>query len=88
MATLMIALTLASALIAGGMPLNGPALAGGILVMSMMGLVLPSSSMYGAFIHTAQLVTPGAVIKNAILSVLYIIFCFCVIYVPLCQIVY
>lgn len=88
MATLMIALTLASALIAGGMPLDGPALAGGILVMSMMGLVLPSSSMYGAFIHTAQLVTPGAVIKNAILSVLYIIFCFCVIYVPLCQIVY
>lgn len=84
----MIALTVCGAMIAGGMSLNAAPIGIMILLMSTIGIVLPSSSMFGAFLHTAEMVTPTAIYKNAIIALVYVVVCLCVIYVPLCMLVY
>jgi len=84
----MVSLTICGALVAAGMKLNGPAVGAMILLISNLAILLPSSSLFGAFLHTADLVTPEAIYRNVCISLLYFIVCFVVIYVPLCIIVY
>ena len=84
----MVALTICGALVAAGMNLNGPAVGALVLLISNMAILLPSSSFFGAFLHTAELVTTEAIYKNVCVSMLYFLVCLVVIYVPLCMIVY
>jgi len=84
----MVALTICGALVAAGMQLNGPAVGVLILLISNLAILFPSSSLFGAFLHTAELVTPESIYKNVCISMIYFIVCLMVIYVPLCMIVY
>lgn len=84
----MIALAVCGAMVTGGMNLDGQVLGIAILLMSTIGLVLPSSSMFGAFLHTAEMVTPVSIYKNSCMALVYVVFCLCVFYIPLCILVY
>lgn len=88
MAVMMIAFALIGSLVAGGLPVNGCMLAAGVLLFSQLGFLLPSSSMWGAILHKAELVTPMTVYKNVSLALLYIIVAIVVIFIPLCMIVF
>lgn len=83
MAILMICYAMVAGLIAGGLPINGSLVASGLLIFSMWGFLLPSSSMWGAIIHTADMTTPGSIYKNVILLLIYILVTMAVIFVPL-----
>ena len=88
MAIMFIGFALIGSFIAGGMNINGPMLAGGVMLFSQLGFMLPSSSMWGAILHTAEMATPSSVIKNSILMMLYIIVMTLVIFIPLCMVVF
>ncbi len=83
MAILMICYTLVAGLIAGGLQINGPLVTSGLLIYSMWGFLLPSSSMWGAIIHTVDMTTPAAIYKNVTLMLIYIIVTMVVIFMPL-----
>ena len=88
LAVKMIALTICGTLLAGGLAVNGAAVGGAILGVFTLGFLLPSSSMFGAFLHTADLVTPVAIYKNVLLTLIWVILTVCLIYVPLCAVIY
>ena len=88
MAIMMIGFTILGSLIAGGMPLNGPMLAAGIMLYSQIGILLPASSLWGAMLHTLELTTPSAIYKYAGLAIIYCIVVGCAVYIPLSAIVY
>lgn len=83
MAILMICYALVAGLIAGGLPINGALVASGLLIYSMWGFLLPSSSMWGAIIHTTDLTTPAAIYKHVTLMLIYILVTMVVIFIPL-----
>lgn len=88
MAVMMIGFTILGSLISGGMALNGPMLAGGIMLFCQIGILLPSSSLWGALLHTLELTTPSAIYKHAILALIYCLVVGCAVYIPLSMIVY
>lgn len=88
MAIMFIGFALIGSFVAGGMNINGPMLAGGVMLFSQLGFMLPSSSMWGAILHTAEMATPSSVIKNSFLMMLYIIVMTLVIFIPLCMVVF
>lgn len=88
MAIMMIGFTILGSLIAGGMPLNGPMLAAGIMLFSQIGILLPASSLWGAMLHTLELTTPATIYKYASLALIYCVVIGCAVYIPLCAIVY
>lgn len=88
MAVMMIGFTILGSLVAGGMPLNGPMLAAGIMLFSQIGILLPASSLWGAMLHTLELATPKAIYKYAILAMIYVIVVGCAVYIPLSALVY
>lgn len=88
MAIMMIGFTILGSLIAGGMALNGPMLAAGIMLFSKIGNLLPASSLWGALLHTLELTTPSSIYKYAALAIVYCIVVGCGVYIPLSAIVY
>ena len=88
MAIMMIGFTILGSLIAGGMALNGPMLAAGIMLFSQIGILLPASSLWGAILHTLEMTTPSAIYKHAALALIYCVVVGCVVYIPLSAIVY
>ena len=88
MAIMMIGFTILGSLIAGGMALNGPMLAAGIMLFSQIGILLPASSLWGAMLHSLELTTPSAIYKYAGLAIIYCIVVGCAVYIPLSAIVY
>ena len=88
MAVMMIGFALIGSLVAGGLPVNGCMLAAGTIIFSQLGYLLPSSSMWGAILHKAELVNPVSVYKNVLLALLYIIAVTLVVFIPLCLIVF
>lgn len=88
MAVMMIGFALIGSLIAGGLAVNGCMLAAGTIIFSQLGYLLPSSSMWGAILHKAELVTPMAVYKNVLLALLYIVIVTLVVFIPLCLVVF
>lgn len=88
MAVMMIGFTILGSLIAGGMALNGPMLAAGIMLFSQLGILLPASSLWGAMLHTLELTTPSSIYKYATLAIIYCLVIGCAVYIPLSAIVY
>lgn len=88
MAIFMIGLTLIGSLLAGGLQVHGAILTSGVMVLSMWAFLMPSSSMWGAMLHTTELTTPTAIYKNVILTLIYIMVLICAVFLPLCLLVY
>lgn len=88
MAIMMIGFTILGSLIAGGMGLNGPMLAAGIMLFSQIGILLPASSLWGAMLHSLEMTTPSAIYKYATLAIIYCIVVGCAVYIPMSMIAY
>ena len=88
MAIMMIAFSLIGSLAAGGMEMNSVMMIIGAMIFSQIGFLLPASSLWGAILHTADMATPSAVIKNVILTLIYCIVVAVIVFVPLCEIVF
>ena len=88
MAIMMIGFTILGSLIAGGMPLNGPMLAAGIMLFSQIGILLPASSMWGAILHSLDMTTTSSIYKYAALAIIYCIIVGCAVYIPMSMIAY
>jgi len=88
MAIMMIGFTILGSLIAGGMALNGPMLAAGIMLFSQLGILLPASSLWGAMLHSLEMTTPATIYKYAMLAIIYCLVVGCAVYIPLSAIVY
>ena len=88
MAIMMIGFTILGSLIAGGMPLNGPMLAAGIMLFSQLGILLPASSLWGALLHSLEMTTPSAIYKYATMAIIYCIVVGCAVYIPMSMIAY
>ncbi len=88
MAVMLIGFALIGSLAAGGMAINSVMLAAGVLVFSQLGFLLPASSMWGAILHTADMVTPMAIYKVVIPALIYILVVAAVVFVPLCLVVF
>ena len=88
MAIMMIGFTILGSLIAGGLGLNGPMLAAGIMLFSQIGILLPASSLWGAMLHSLELTTPSSIYKYASLAIIYCLVVGCAVYIPMSMIAY